>query len=180
MELTIEVPYANEKRRLYLPSVTSYHTVSEIIQSYHLTQNSTNACLNKKYVFIFKWKHSERSLPPNEKPLLLTQNFNPGDCKFIIRITNSESTKKLVLCKNKKCKVEISKTNSICAVGVVAEKKKRHSSSHFHVKSNKSSSRNGGSKKSGSSNTTNNTTNNTSNNNSTNNVSHSSIKKQDK
>ena len=164
MELTIENLDQIEvsKKRFYLPSVTKSHTVSEIIQSFHLNKQakliqnfksskksscnssttcsstpSTNTCnsistdlSSQKYVFIFKWKHSERQLPPNEKPLLLTQNFNRADCKFIIRISNSQSGKKLVLCKNKKCKFEISKTSS-CIGG----DKAMYGKSHFHVKS---------------------------------------------
>ena len=167
-------------------SVTKKHTVSEIIQSFHLTQNinNDNASQNKKYVFIFKWKHSERALPPSEKPLLLSQNFKESDCKFIIRITNTESTKRLVLCKDRKCKVEISKTSNCLGV---AQEKKRYSCSHFHVKSNKASgskyrSRTGGGSRNTEStqsnaNTNNSNNNNSTNNNSMNNISNSSNKK---
>lgn len=117
MELIVEITYAADRYRLFLPSVSKRHTVSEIVHSVQ-TRRSQQAVvpLVEKYTFIFKWKHSERIchrieskreffrifyffrnfsfkpcvVPPNERPLKLAEMFRPGDTSFIIRITKPE------------------------------------------------------------------------------------------
>ena len=70
--------------RLFLPRVTENDTVQEIVQDIAAIHYKK---LSEKYVFILKWKHSERPLPPKEKPLKLAMMFkDKSEIKYILRI----------------------------------------------------------------------------------------------
>lgn len=71
-------------KTLYLPHVNSSTTVKEIVQDLSEIEFYNQ---NEKRIFIFKWKHSERLLPPKEQPLKLSKLFkNQKEIKFILRV----------------------------------------------------------------------------------------------
>ena len=77
-------PLPPTSKTLYLPRITENDTVQQIVQDLAAIQYKK---LHEKYVFIFKWKHSERLLPPNERPLKLAGMFkDKSEIKFILRI----------------------------------------------------------------------------------------------
>lgn len=138
MEVTIDTVHKSERRRLFLPSVTVQHTVADIIQSLELSRSSefdteSKLPITEKFFFIFKWKQSERKLPPNEHPLLLSASFKQEDVQFIVRIQRTQNAKELHVCKRKSCdktKATISCTNM----------KRRSSGSHYHIRTTKNTS----------------------------------------